>query len=62
DQAGRVNAIVPTPNGRVANLAFGGPDFDVLYAACGDRIYSRKLKVKGTLPFQAPFKPKPPRL
>lgn len=62
DQAGRVNAIIPTPNGRVANLAFGGPEFDVVYAACGDRLYSRKVKVKGTLPFQAPFKPKPPRL
>ena len=27
DQAGRVNCIIPTPNGRVANLCFGGPDF-----------------------------------
>src|SRR5262249_25098966 len=25
DQAGRVNCIIPTPNGRVANLTFGGP-------------------------------------
>jgi sugar lactone lactonase YvrE/enterochelin esterase-like enzyme len=62
DQAGRVNVILPTPNGRVANLTFGGPDFDVLYAACGDKVYSRKLKVKGTNAYQAPFKPKPPRL
>jgi sugar lactone lactonase YvrE len=62
DQAGRVNCILPTPNGRVANFTFGGPDFDVLYAACGDKVYSRKLKVKGTNSYQAPFKPKPPRL
>jgi sugar lactone lactonase YvrE/enterochelin esterase-like enzyme len=62
DQAGRVNCILPTPNGRVANFTFGGPDFDVLYAACGDKVYSRKLRVKGTNAYQAPFKPKPPRL
>ncbi len=62
DQAGRVNVILPTPNGRVANFTFGGPDFDVLYAACGDKVYSRKLKVKGTNAWAAPFKPKPPRL
>ncbi len=62
DQAGRVNAIVPTPNGRVANFCFGGATFDTLYAACGDKIYARKLKVKGAHAFQAPFKPAPPRL
>ena len=26
DQAGRVNCIIPTPNGKVANLCFGGPE------------------------------------
>ncbi len=62
DQAGRVNCIVPTPNGRVANLTFGGENFDTLYAACGDRVYSRKLKVRGSNAYQAPTKPKPPRL
>jgi len=62
DQAGRVNCIVPTPNGRVANLTFGGENFDTLYAACGDKIYSRKLKVKGSNAYQAPTKPKPPKL
>ena len=62
DQAGRVNGIIPTPNGKVANFCFGGPNFDVLYAACMDKIYARKLKVKGTNEFEPPFKPKPPRL
>jgi sugar lactone lactonase YvrE/enterochelin esterase-like enzyme len=62
DQAGRVNGIIPTPNGRVANFCFGGPNFDTLYAACGDRVYMRKLKVKGSNAFQAPTKPKPPNL
>jgi gluconolactonase len=62
DQAGRVNCIIPTPNGRVANLAFGGTNFDVLYATCGDRVYSRKVKVQGANAFQPPIKPAPPRL
>jgi gluconolactonase len=62
DQAGRVNGILPVPNGRVANFCFGGPDFDVLYAACGDKVYSRKLKVKGAHGFQPPHKPAKPRL
>jgi sugar lactone lactonase YvrE len=62
DQAGRVNCILPTPNGRIANLAFGGPNFDVLYACCGDRIYSRKVNVQGANAYQAPIKPAAPRL
>ncbi len=62
DQAGRVNCIIPTPNGRIANLCFGGPDFDTIYATCGDRVYKRKVKVKGANAFQAPFKPVAPRL
>jgi sugar lactone lactonase YvrE/enterochelin esterase-like enzyme len=62
DQAGRVNCIIPTPNGRVANLAFGGPDFDILYATCGDKVYKRKVKVKGANAFEPPIKPAPPRL
>lgn len=62
DQAGRVNGIIPTPNGRVANFCFGGENFDTIYAACGDKVYARKLKVKGSNAFQAPTKPAPPRL
>jgi len=62
DQAGRVNAIIPTPNGKVSNLCFGGADFDTIYATCGDRVYKRKVKVKGANAFQAPIKPGAPRL
>lgn len=62
DQAGRVNAIIPTPNGKVANLTFGGPDRDVVYAACGDKVYRRKVKAKGADHARPPFKPAPPRL
>jgi sugar lactone lactonase YvrE/enterochelin esterase-like enzyme len=62
DQAGRVNCVLPTPNGRVANLCFGGERFDTLFATCGDRVFQRKLKVQGVNAFQVPLKPAPPRL
>ena len=62
DQAGRVNCIIPTPNGRIANLCFGGADFQTLFATCGDRVYKRKVKVKGANAFEAPIKPAAPRL
>ena len=62
DQAGRVECILPTPNGRVSNLTFGGENFDILYASCGDKIFKRKVKVKGALPFAASNKPGAPRL
>jgi gluconolactonase len=62
DQPGRVNAIIPTPNGRIANLGFGGPNFDIIYATCGDRVYRRKVKTQGVNAYQAPIKPPTPRL
>jgi sugar lactone lactonase YvrE/enterochelin esterase-like enzyme len=62
DQAGRVNCIIPTPNGKVSNLTFGGENMDVLYATCGDKVYSRKVKVKGANAFEKPFTPAKPRL
>ena len=62
DQAGRVNCIIPTPNGKISNLCFGGEKFDILYATCGDRVSKRKLKVQGAHGFAAPHKPSAPRL
>ncbi|MFO0889414.1 MAG: SMP-30/gluconolactonase/LRE family protein [Isosphaeraceae bacterium] len=62
DQAGRVNAIIPTPNGRISNLCFGGPDRDTLFATCGDKVYKRKVRTKGADPAKNPIKPAPPRL
>ncbi|HEY3132051.1 MAG TPA: SMP-30/gluconolactonase/LRE family protein [Acidobacteriota bacterium] len=62
DQAGRVNCIIPTPNGKISNLCFGGEDFETLFATCGDKIYKRKVKVKGANAWAAPLKPVPPRL
>jgi sugar lactone lactonase YvrE/enterochelin esterase-like enzyme len=62
DQLGRVVCIIPTPNGKISNLCFGGEDFDTIIATCGDRVYKRKVKVRGAQPFQAPIKPSPSRL
>ena len=62
DQAGRVNCILPTPNGRVANLTFGGEKLDTLFCTCGDKVFKRKLKVSGALPFGPPSKPAAPHL
>lgn len=57
-----MNCIIPTPNGKVSNLTFGGSNMDILYATCGEKVYSRKVKVKGANAFEPPFKPAPPRL
>lgn len=62
DQAGRVNAIIPTPNGKVSNLCFGGEKYDVLFATCGDKVYRRRVKTVGAQGWQAPIKPAAPRL
>ena len=62
DQLGRVNAILPSPGGQTSNCCFGGKDFDILYVSCGDKVFKRKLKVRGVNTFEDPIKPAKPRL
>lgn len=64
DQLGRVNAILPVPltKGQVSNLCFAGANFDTLYITCRDKVYRRKVKVKGVNGFEAGVKPGKPRL
>ena len=62
DQAGRVECILPTPNGRVVNLTFGGEKFDTLFAMCGDKVFKRKLRVTGANAWDEPNKPAAPKL
>ncbi|WP_165071675.1 alpha/beta hydrolase-fold protein [Paludisphaera rhizosphaerae] len=62
DQAGRVSAIIPTPSGYASSVAFGGGDFDTLYAGAGSVVYRRKVKVHGANAFDTPKKPTAPRL
>ncbi|MDO8544061.1 MAG: SMP-30/gluconolactonase/LRE family protein [Opitutaceae bacterium] len=62
DQAGRVNAIIPTPNGRITNLCFGGPKFDTIFETCNDKVYKRTVNAIGAHAWAAPNKPTAPRL
>jgi sugar lactone lactonase YvrE len=63
DQAGRVNCIISRPQRAwLANVVFGGPDLDYLYATCGDKVFKRKTKVKGAVSFRPPITPPAPRL
>ncbi|HXB07828.1 MAG TPA: SMP-30/gluconolactonase/LRE family protein [Puia sp.] len=62
DPLGRVNAILPLPSGQASNCCFGGPDFDILYVTSGDKVYRRRLHVRGCNPFEVPNKPGPPHL
>ncbi len=63
DQLGRVHFIVDKPqNAWVSNVVFGGADLNTLYVTCGDKVYSRKLKATGVVPWKAPVKPPRPRL
>ncbi|HEV2209803.1 MAG TPA: gluconolactonase, partial [Verrucomicrobiae bacterium] len=63
DQAGRVTGIISKPQDKwLANVVFGGPGLEYLYATCADKVYRRKTKAHGVLSFQAPFKPPAPRL
>jgi sugar lactone lactonase YvrE/enterochelin esterase-like enzyme len=62
DQAGRVNLIIPTPNGRCTNLVLAGAKFDTLYATCNDKVYKRKLASTGANAWDVPNKPDAPRL
>lgn len=62
DQTGRVNAILPTPNGNASNVAFGGKDFDVLYVTANDKVYKRRLNTKGANNWDKPNKPEAPKL
>jgi len=62
DQPGRVNAIIPTPNGKSSNLCLGGPNFDTLFVTAGEKVYKRKIKPKGANAFQPPIKPGRPQL
>ena len=49
DPAGRLSGIIakPVADGKVVSVEFAGKDHDQLFVAAGDKIFSRKLKVKG---------------
>jgi gluconolactonase len=62
DPAGRVVAILNRPADRnPSNVVFAGPQLDYLYVTAGDKVWRRKMRRKGFLPWQ-PLKPPAPRL
>ena len=61
DSAGRPRIILRTPNGRAANFCFGGPNFDTLYATCGDKVYKRKVKSIGVQSWKERVQPAQPK-
>ena len=54
DASGRLRCVLPGPGGPVTHLAFGGPQRDVLYVACGGKIYERGVLEQGARPFDRP--------
>jgi gluconolactonase len=63
DQIGKCHAIIPAPQRMsLSNVEFGGPNLDELYVTNGDKVFKRKVKVKGVLSWRPPLKPAPPRL
>lgn len=63
DQPGRVNAIISKPQrGKMANVVFAGPNLDELVVTCSDKVFKRKVKVRGVRPYAETIKPSKPRL
>jgi gluconolactonase len=64
DQIGKCHAIIPAPQPQrsLSSVKFGGPNMDEMYVTNGDKVFKRKVKVKGIVSWRPPFKPAPPRL
>jgi sugar lactone lactonase YvrE len=63
DQPGRVHMIISKPQpGWIANVAFGGPGMDTIYATCADKVFKRKLQAQGVNSWQEPIAPPKPQL
>jgi gluconolactonase len=58
DQDGRCHLIISKPqNAKLSNVVFGGPNRDVLYVTCTDKVYTRKIKAVGAVPWALPLAP-----
>lgn len=63
DQLGRSNFILSKPSAsNITGVAFGGSDFDTLFVTCGEKVYRRRMKVKGAQTYLAPVIPPLPGL
>jgi len=59
---GHAQGVISAPAQPLSTICLGGPDFNILYATCGDKVYKRKVKVKGFHAFDQPTKPLPIKL
>jgi sugar lactone lactonase YvrE len=60
DQPGRVTAIIGKPQAAaLANVVFGGPNLDTLYATAEDKVFRRVVRRRGVFPWQVVAPPKP---
>ncbi len=60
DQPGRVVGVVRKPQaGPLTSLVFGGDGLHTLYVTTGDRVFSRKMRRTGMLPWQPVKLPRP---
>ena len=56
DQLGRTNLILNKPSSaQISAVAFGGNDFQTLFVTCGERVYRRRMKVKGAQSYLPPL-------
>lgn len=64
DQPGRVNLILPPPDGAryPSNLCLAGADKKTLYITCGDKVFKRETQLVGAMAWEAPTTPPKPRL
>ncbi len=62
DQLGRVNAILPVPDGKAENLWFAGPGKNILYILCSSGVYMRRLNTKLAVASAPPVRPASPHL
>ncbi len=62
DQPGRVVGILNKPQpGPLSNLVFAGPDLQTLYITAGDKVFRRRMRIKGVTPWEV-SKPERPGL
>ena len=60
DQLGRVVGIINQPQrGWLTNVVFAGPEMKTLYVTAGDKVFRRKIRKKGALPWRTATPPKP---
>ena len=56
DRNGRSRLILPMPTGQAATgVCFGGPQFDLLFATSGGKLFHRRMKMTGAPSFFPPI-------